>query len=223
MASILEFIIVFAFSLGVNAIPFAGPSNLLIPSWFPNILVSADATTLVIVGLMVALGASLAKGSHYMITFFISGKLSQERRKRLDADAAKVRRWAFPLLYIAAASPIPDEPIIIPLGLMKYSPVKFFAAYFMGKYTIALVGAFFGGLIQTSISGWISQELMIIMSVVSTIIITIILLKIDLRKIAERILHKKPKPKEEQEKTNNPLNNALKEDKECQRKIDGTQ
>jgi len=222
MASILEFIILFAFSLGVNAIPFAGPSNLLIPTWFPNILVNADATTLVIVGLLVALGASLAKGGHYMITFFISGKLSQERRKRLDADAAKVRRWAFPLLYIAAASPIPDEPIIIPLGLMKYSPAKFFIAYFLGKFTIALVGAFFGGLIQTSVSGWISQELMIVISVVLTITVTIILLKVDLGKLAERLLHKKTKSEMEQEKTNNPPENALKEDRECLQN-DGTQ
>jgi membrane protein YqaA with SNARE-associated domain len=222
MASILEFIIVFAFSLGVNAIPFAGPSNLLIPTWFPNILVNADATTLVIVGLMVALGASLAKGGHYMITFFISGKLSQERRKRLDADAAKIRRWAFPLLYIAAASPIPDEPIIIPLGLMKYSPAKFFIAYFLGKFTIALAGAIFGGLIQTSVSGWISQELMIVISLVLTITVTIILLKVDLGKLAERLLHKKPKSEMEQEKTNNPPGNALKEDRECLQN-DGTQ
>jgi uncharacterized membrane protein YdjX (TVP38/TMEM64 family) len=169
----------------------------------------------VFVGFLVALGASLAKGSHYMVTFFISGKLSEKRRKRLDADAAKVRKWAFPLLYVAAASPIPDEPIVIPLGLMKYNPAKFFIAYFLGKFTIALAGAFFGGLIQTSVSGWISQELMIVISVVLTITITIILLKVDLGKLAERFLHKKPKAEEDQEKTNYPQKDALKEDTEC--------
>jgi membrane protein DedA with SNARE-associated domain len=215
MASIIEFIILFAFSLGVNAIPFAGPSNLLIPTWFPNLIVNADAPTLVIVGFLVALGAALAKGSHYMITFFISGRLSEKRRKRLDADAAKVKRWAFPLLFIAAATPIPDEPIVIPLGLMKYSPAKFFTAYFLGKLTVAVAGAFLGGFIETSISGWLSQEVMIVISVVLTIVVTIILLKVDLGKLTQKFLKKKPKAETEQEKTNNSAENAVKEDTKC--------
>ena len=215
MASIIEFIIVFACSLGVNAIPFAGPSNILIPTWFPNLLVGADVATLLMVGFLVALGAVLAKGSHYMITFFISGKLSEQRRKRLDADAAKVRRWAFPLLFLAAVSPIPDEPIVIPLGLMKYSLSKFFVAYFLGKLTIAIAGAFLGGFIETSVSGWISQEVMIAISVVLTVTITVILLKLDLSKWIERILHKKPKAQAEQEKTNNSPKDAVQEDNKC--------
>ena len=215
MASIIEFIIVFAFSLGVNAIPFAGPSNMLIPTWFPNIIVGADAVTLVTVGFLVALGATLAKGSHYMITFFISGKLSEKRRKRLDADVVKVRRWAFPLLFLAAVSPIPDEPIVIPLGLMKYSPTKFFGAYFLGKLTVAVAGAFLGGYIETFASGWMNQEVMIAVSVTLTVIITVVLLKVDLSSWIERVLHKKPKAQAEQEKTNNSPKDAVQEDTKC--------
>jgi membrane protein YqaA with SNARE-associated domain len=89
-------------------------------------MANADATALVTIGFLVALAAALAKGIHYMITFFVSGHLSEKRRQRLDADGAKVKRWAFLLLYIAAATPIPDEPVVIPLGLMKYNPAKFF-------------------------------------------------------------------------------------------------
>jgi membrane protein YqaA with SNARE-associated domain len=68
-----------------------------------------------------------------MVTFFVSKHLNEQRQKRLNTDAQKVRRWAFLLLFAAAATPIPDEPIIIPLGLMKYSPTKFFVSYFLGK------------------------------------------------------------------------------------------
>lgn len=209
MADIIEFILVFALSLGANLIPFAGPSNMLIPTWFPNIIVGADAPTLILVGILVALGAALAKGTHYMITFFVSGKLSQKRRERLDKDAEKAKKWAFPLLYIAAATPIPDEPIVIPLGLMKYSPAKFFLAYFLGKLTIAIAGAFLGGYIETSFAGLISTELMIVISIVLTVVITIIVLKVDFNKLAEKYLHKKPKPAEEQEKTNNKATKAV--------------
>jgi hypothetical protein len=39
-------------------IPFAGPSNLLIPTWFPNLLVNAETGTVLAVGILVALGAA---------------------------------------------------------------------------------------------------------------------------------------------------------------------
>ena len=144
------------------------------------------------------MAAVLAKGSHYMITFFISGHLSEKRRARLDSDGAKIRRWAFLLLFIAAASPIPDEPVVIPLGLMKYNPLKFFTAYFLGKLLIAIVGAFLGNIIETSVSGWLSQEAIIIISIALTIVITIILLKVDLDKFLQRILKRKTVEKSEE-------------------------
>ncbi|MCW4025783.1 MAG: VTT domain-containing protein [Candidatus Bathyarchaeota archaeon] len=193
MASILDFIIIFAVAMGFNLIPFAGPSNLLIASTAAIGLGNVDALSLILIGVLIALGASIAKGIHYMITFFISGKLSEKRRQRLDTDASKIKRWAFLLLFVAAASPIPDEPIVIPLGLMKYSPTKFFTAYFLGKLSIAIAGAFLGGFAVDIFSGIISPEVMTIISIVLTIVITVILLKVDVGKLAEKYLHRKPK------------------------------
>jgi membrane protein YqaA with SNARE-associated domain len=200
MASILDFIIVFVTAFSVNMIPFAGPSNLLIPSWFPFVLEGADAFTLVTVGMLVALAAALAKGSHYMVTFFVSKHLSAKRQARLDADAVKVRRWAFPLLFLAAATPIPDEPIVIPLGLMKYSPSKFFAAYFLGKVSITVAGAFLANKAGGYFSEWLSPEIMVVISIALTVIVTIILLKVDMGKLARRaqkFLHRKDQGKQE--------------------------
>ena len=52
------------------------------------------------------------------------------------------------------SNPLPDEPVVIPLGLMKYSPTKFFSAYFLGKLTIAITGAFIGQEASKLFSGW---------------------------------------------------------------------
>ena len=199
MTTPIEIIIIFATSFGFNLIPFAGPSNLLIESTAAIGLGNADPITLITVGVVIALGAALAKGIHYMITFFVSGKLGEKRRRKLDADAAKIKRWAFLLLFTAAATPIPDEPIVIPLGLMKYSPAKFFGAYFLGKLVIEVMGAFMGGFAVDIFEGYISSEVMVVISIILTISITIILLKVDMGKLAEKYLHRKPKA--EQEKT----------------------
>lgn len=190
MASIIELLIVLLFSFGFNLIPFAGPSNLFIASNFALVLSITDPTTLVIIGLLVAFGASFAKSVHYLVTFFVSKRLSQQRQERLQAEAQKVKKWAFILLYAAAATPIPDEPIVIPLGLMKYSPKKFFTAFFLGKLTITIPGAILGAWSKNTFSEWLSPEVMITLSIVLTIVVTVILLKVDVGKIAEEILRK---------------------------------
>lgn len=194
------YILLFFTGFGFNLIPFAGPSNLLIASTAAIAFVNSDPLTLIAIGLIIAIGAALAKGVHYMITFFVSGHLSEKRRQRLDTDAAKVRKWAFALLFIAAATPIPDEPIVIPLGLMKYSPVKFFTSYFLGKLSITVSGAFLGQEASDLFSGWLSPEAMVVISIVLTVVITVVLLKVDVGKLAEKYLHKKPKPEALQQK-----------------------
>jgi len=187
MASVIELILVLLTSFGFNMIPFAGPSNLFIASNAALVLNSTDPTTLVILGFLVAIGATLAKSIHYIVTFFIGKHLSQKRQERLDADALKVKRWAFWLLYIAAATPIPDEPVVIPLGLMKYSIAEFFSAFFLGKISITIIGAFLGAWTKSALSEWLSPEVTIALSITLTIVVTVILLKFDVAKLVEQI------------------------------------
>jgi uncharacterized membrane protein YdjX (TVP38/TMEM64 family) len=203
MTSLIEFTILFLTAFGLNLIPFAGPSNLFIASTAAVGIINADTTTLVLIGLIIATAAALAKGIHYAVTFFVSKHLSQERQARLDAEAVKVRRWAFLLLFVAAASPIPDEPVVIPLGLMKYSISKFFTAYFLGKLSITITGAFLGNIVAGFFSEWLSPTAMVILSIILTVVLTLVLLKVDLGKLAQRLFKLKPQTKEK-EKTKIP-------------------
>ena len=191
MASIIELLVILLSSFGLNLIPFAGPSNLFIASTAALSIVDADPATLVAVGFLVALGSALAKSIHYMVTFFVSKHLSEKRRQRLDADALKVKRWAFLILFAAAATPIPDEPVVIPMGLMKYSPTKFFTAFFLGKLSITVLGAFLGSWTKSAFSEWLNNDTMIVLSVVLTIVATVILLKVDVGKLMAKIFRRK--------------------------------
>jgi membrane protein DedA with SNARE-associated domain len=183
MASGAELLGVLLGSFILNLIPFAGPSNLLIAS-NAALLVNTDPFTL---GFLVALGSASAKFIHYVVTFFVGGLLSEQRRKRLNEINLKVGKWAFLALFIASATPIPDEPVIIPLGLMKYNPAKFCLAIFLGKTLITTLGAYLGRFGQNALSSLITQEALIALSIILTIAITIILLKIDITKIAQKI------------------------------------
>jgi len=191
MVPLIEFVITFLVAFGLNLIPFLGPSNLLIASTAAISLVNPDPATLVTIGFLIALAAALAKGIYYVVTFFVSKHLSEKNRRRLDAEAVKVKPWAFLLLYLAAATPIPDEPVVIPLGLMKYNPAKFFLAYFLGKISITIAGAFLGRWTETYFSSWLSQEVMIALSIVLTVIVTIIMFKVDVGKWLDKIFKRR--------------------------------
>lgn len=187
MISLVEILGALLSSFGLGLIPFAGPSDLFIASNLALISGVTDPLTLVLIGLLVALGAAFAKSIHYMVTFFVGKHLNETRRQRLDADAKKIKNWAFLFLFAAAATPIPDEPVVIPLGLMKYNPVKFFVAFFTGKLSITILGAFLGSVAGQKFSEFLNPDLMIALSIVLTVIITVILLKVDIGKLMERL------------------------------------
>jgi len=201
MVPLIEFVITFLVAFGLNLIPFLGPSNLLIASTAAISLVNPDPATLVTIGFLIALAASLAKGIYYVVTFFVSKHLSEKNRRRLDAEAVKVKPWAFLLLYLAAATPIPDEPVVIPLGLMKYNPAKFFLAYFLGKISITIAGAFLGNWAEAQFSSWFSQEAMIALSIVLTVIVTIIMFKVDVGKWLDKIFKRRQSSQKAAEQT----------------------
>ena len=200
MASPIELIGVLVGSFLINLVPFAGPSNLFIAST-AALTVQSDPFSL---GFLVALGATLAKSVHYVVTFFIGKHIGEKRRERIDAETQKIKRWAFFLLFAAAASPIPDEPVVVPLGLMKYSPAKFFAAFFSGKIIITVIGASLGSWTGEVFSPFISQEVLAVISITLTVVITILLLKVDTAKIIEKLFRRKigPSQKTESKKVN---------------------
>ncbi|HVP93393.1 MAG TPA: VTT domain-containing protein [Acidobacteriota bacterium] len=183
MASLYELLGVLLASLGINLIPFAGPSNLLIAA-NAALIIKADPWT---IGFLVAVGSASAKLIHYVITFFAGNLLSEKRRKILDAESQRVKRWAFPALFVAAATPIPDDPVVVSLGLLKYNPVKFYLAVFLGKLSITIIGAYLGMTGAGIFSSIISQQIMMVVSILLTIAVTLLLLKIDVGKILQGI------------------------------------
>jgi membrane protein DedA with SNARE-associated domain len=59
--------------------------------------------------------------------------LSSKTKKRMLPLQRLVSKYGWPGAFIAAATPIPDDIVYIPLGLAKYSPWKFATATFAGK------------------------------------------------------------------------------------------
>ena len=96
---------------------------------------------------------------------------------------------------VAAATPIPDDIVYIPLGLAKYSPKKFFAATLLGKivlcYVIVLISHYMGLSLLEPVLQDIEDPLpvyvgIIILGIVMTVTV-ILLLRLNWERILGRI------------------------------------
>ena len=155
----------------INMIPFFSPSNMVLAG------VAAIALNAImpwpVVGLIVAVAATIAKLIHYYAVRVSRGVLSSERKQAIDRERARVEKWGALALFIAAASPVPDDPLIVYVGLTKYSVPKFLVSYFVGKVVITLAGA----LIGSQISNLLEPMPIVLASLVLTVVIIGVLFK----------------------------------------------
>ena len=74
--------------------------------------------------------------------------IKKETRKRMKPFERLVKRYGAGAAFFAAATPIPDDLVYVPLGLSKYNPKRFFIATLTGKlvlhYVIVLAAHFLG-------------------------------------------------------------------------------
>jgi uncharacterized membrane protein YdjX (TVP38/TMEM64 family) len=178
---------VFLLSFTLNMLPFMSPSNFVLAG---ALAFSTPWTDPLVIGLLVALASSSAKLVHFYTVFFLGKNMSPERIARFEQYKGKTGKIGSILLFLTAASPIPDEPIVIPLGLIKFNPMKFFVVFLSGKLTITVLGAFLGAHISLNFIELISNPVTIIISLSLTIIATYIMMKVDLELVIKKLLQK---------------------------------
>ena len=101
-----------------------------------------DQFDLHVLALLSAITATAAK----QIIFFVSSSgrkiINEKTRKRMRPFERLVKRYGAAAAFVAAATPIPDDIIFVPLGLAKYNPKKFFVATLTGKIVLSYVIVF---------------------------------------------------------------------------------
>ena len=144
-----------------------------------------------ILAIVGAVTATFAK----MIIFYISyggGRiLSEKTRKRMKPFERLVKKYGAAAAFVAAATPIPDDLIYIPLGLAKYNPRRFFIATLAGKFVLSYIIVIIAHYVGLSILDPLLENVeststiyigMIVFAVILTVMI-ILLLRLDWEKI----------------------------------------
>ncbi len=131
----LGYLGIFALSIVANLIVFI-PVPYLLLIMFAALSGRFDLALLVISG---SIGGTIGK----MIVFqsFYSGSrlVKSDARKNLEAFRTVFEKYAWFAVFIAAATPVPDDIVYVPLGLARYNRFRFFLALLAGKTIITMI------------------------------------------------------------------------------------
>ena len=144
--------------------------------------------------LISAVSATLAKQIIFYVSFKGRRIMNEKTRKRMRPFERLVKRYGAAAAFVAAATPMPDDIIFIPLGLAKYSPKRFFVATLTGKIVLMYIIVFISHYIGLSFIQPFLEDVddttpvyigIIIFAVIMTAVI-VLLLKLDWQRIMSK-------------------------------------
>ena len=189
--------------------PEVGYLGLTIVSFFGSLIPFVPIPSFVLVATMAAgeqfdihalvLIAALTATAAKQIIFYASygGRkiISEKTKKRMKPFQKLVKRYGASAAFVAAATPIPDDLVYIPLGLAKYNPKRFFVATLSGKivlfYVIVLISHYTGlSLLEPVLQG-IDDPLPVYIGIIALgaamTIVVILLLRLNWERILGRV------------------------------------
>ena len=189
--------------------PEVGYLGLTIVSFFGSLIPFVPIPSFVLVATMavgeqfdihlLVLIAALTSTAAKQIIFYASygGRkiISDKTKKRMKPFQKLVKRYGGSAAFVAAATPIPDDLVYIPLGLAKYNPKRFFIATLLGKvvlyYAIVLISHYMGLSLLEPILEDINDPSPIYVGIIlfgaSMTIIVVLLLRLDWERILSRV------------------------------------
>jgi membrane protein YqaA with SNARE-associated domain len=187
-----KFLGVFIISLlGSASIVFPIPYTLVILFLGVNHII--DPLTLTVAG---GLGSAVGQLSGYYIGYFGAKLVGVERRRRMEFFVRMFKKYGSTLVFLFAFTPLPDDLIIIPLGVLRYGFLRVFIPLLMGKLLMCFLLAYFGNVFGTLLCAMFGEENFLaetLFTTVMLILIFIVLLKVDWEKVFENYIAKRAK------------------------------
>ncbi|MFQ5969839.1 MAG: DedA family protein [Nitrososphaerales archaeon] len=126
--------------LGLLIISFLGSVVVFLPLPFFVFLAALSIDPLFDPNVLALISAAGATGGKMVIfygSYYGRRALKDETKRRMRPLQRLVSRYGWVAAFVAAATPIPDDLVYIPLGLSKYNPMLFLGATFGGKVVLS--------------------------------------------------------------------------------------
>jgi len=131
--------------IGLTLVSFFGSLIPFVP--LPSFLLLAtmsvgDQFDLHVIALISAFTATGAKIIVFSVSYGGRRIIGEKSRKRMRPFERLVKKYGAAAAFFAAATPMPDDLIYVPLGLAKYNPKRFIVATLAGKIVLSYVIVF---------------------------------------------------------------------------------
>ena len=153
-----------------------------------------DQFNIHILALLSAVTAAGAKQIIFYVSYTGRRIISEKTKKRMRPFQRLVKRYGAGAAFLAAATPVPDDLVYIPLGLAKYNPRRFFIATLTGKivlsYMIVLGSHFFGDALDPYLEQVENPAIIyggIIVFAVALTVIIILMFRLDWHRVLGRV------------------------------------
>jgi membrane protein DedA with SNARE-associated domain len=149
-----------------------------------------------ILALVSAVSATAAKQIIFYVSFKGRKIMSKKTLKRMRPFQRLVTKYGAAAAFVAAATPMPDDIIFVPLGLAKYNPKKFFVSTLVGKIVLSYSIVFLYHYLGLSVVEPLVKDLdnatpiyigVIVFGIMMTVVI-ILLLRLDWARILGKFL-----------------------------------
>ena len=141
------------------------------------------------------LGATLGEFSGYLLGYGGRKAIGEKYKRKMDVLIKVFKRYGPIVVFLFALTPLPDDLLFIPLGVMRYRIVKVLVPALIGKFCMNLIVAYSGrfsiGIIRDIFgveSDWITALIGMVLAVTLLIIVLVIMFKVDWEKYIEKHL-----------------------------------
>jgi membrane protein YqaA with SNARE-associated domain len=142
------------------------------------------------IAISAGLGSAIGEFSGYLLGFYGRRVISEESRRKMEFMVKVLDKFGALAVFLFALTPLPDDILFIPLGMMHYSFVKAFIPAVIGKMCMNFIVAYGGSVANQIIeqifgegSDWISFLLGGLLGIVLFVLVMLIMFKIDWEKI----------------------------------------
>lgn len=149
----------------------------------------------VFIAVAAGIGSSVGEFSAYLIGLGGRKAIGERYKKKMDVLARLLKKWGVLVVFIFALTPLPDDLVFVPLGVMHYSVSKILVAAISGKFLMNLIVAYAGRFSFQAISGFFGVEgtlasafIGTVVAVVLLVVVLVIMLKVDWENYLEKYL-----------------------------------
>ena len=139
-------------------------------------------------------GSAIGELSSYLIGYYGRRIVSAEQQRKMDYIVKVFGRSSPIAIFLFALTPLPDDLLFVPLGIMHYNFLKVFIPSLLGKLLMIYLLVSFGqigGDIIIRIFGDEGSWIGMLITVVLLIISVIALFRIDWEKVLEKHLRQR--------------------------------